>query len=68
MFLAYLAPHLWSWFHEPTGFGLQEGINIWVPALCVALGGGDVLSGIRDLLAANGLVFFKWTSLVDMTK
>lgn len=59
IFLAHLAPHLWSWFHQPTGFEWQLGISNWIRMLCVVMGAGVILSGLRDLLAAHGVTFFQ---------
>lgn len=49
-FLAYLAPDLWQWSSEPTGFGASyHGIPAWLLSLIAA---GVFLSGVRDLIAS----------------
>jgi len=51
LFLAYLIPNVWSWMHQPTGFGhVSYGPLSW---LLSVMAGGVFLSGVRDMVSAQ---------------
>lgn len=55
IFLANLAPHVFSWLQMPLGFASQDSVPSWIKNLCIFFGVGVLASGLRDLLAATGI-------------
>jgi len=60
-FLATLAPHLATWFAQPTGLvAHSEAIPAWVQGLAALMGAGVSLAGLRDLAVARGSKALRW--------
>jgi hypothetical protein len=58
-FLAHLFPVFQVWADQPTGFGVAEGIPVWMQTVCLCLGCGVLASGVRDFCASRGMRFFQ---------
>lgn len=63
VFLARLAPEVWQWFYQPTGFGFQKSVASWQVFVCLVFGIGVITSGVRDLGASFGIRFFQFDIL-----
>lgn len=58
-FLASLLPELVRWTQLDTGFAARADVSATVRAALLVLGGGVLLSGVRDLGAACGLCWLQ---------
>ena len=59
--LTTLAPHLATWFAQPTGLvAHSEAIPAWVQGLAALMGAGVSLAGLRDLAVARGSKALRW--------
>jgi hypothetical protein len=59
--LIHLAPAVWRWRSDATGFALYDpGIPSWLRVVLALMAVGVGASGVRDLLAARGVRIARW--------